>query len=36
LDFKKMELEKKLKIIGKVEMNEQEKMFLALRNNFWI
>jgi len=36
LDFKKMELEKRLKIIGKVEMNEQEKMFLALRKNVWI
>ena len=35
-DFKKMDLEKWLKIIGKVEMNEQEKMFLALRKNVWI
>jgi hypothetical protein len=31
-----MELEKRLKIIGKVEMNEQENMSLALRKNFWI
>jgi len=31
-----MELEKRLKMIGKVEMNEHEKMFLALRKHFWI
>jgi hypothetical protein len=31
LDFTKMELERRVKIKGMVEMNEQEKMFLALR-----
>ena len=31
-----MELEKRVKIIAKVEMNEQEKMSLALRKHFRI
>ena len=33
LDFTKMELEKRVKIIGKVEMNEEEKILLALRKS---